>query len=201
MQSKISEKGSRHVTFWRDRCDLNLFVNAGHRSSAPFLTSHLATMPESAPVWAAIALPTPNMQGCIVHSHFISSFVFLRRLIPRPLSRTLCHLASSLRWQSSRRSPLKHDCLHLWSHPWHNRYEIRAARSMPRIVFHSTRDFKCYHYFPLLKMKFDPIALQPPKNTALEHWTLLDGLKLDCSVRYPEDLLQRNNPPQKISDK
>lgn len=200
MQSKISENRSRHVTFWRDRCDLNLFVNAGHPSSAPFLTSHLATMPERARCLSCHCSARSPHASLYVHSHFISSFIFLHRLIPRPLSSTLCHLESSLRWQSSRRSPIKHDCLHLWSHPWHNRYEIRAARSMPRIVFHSTRDFKCYHYFPLLKMKFDPIARQPPKNTALEHWTLLDGLKLDCSVRYPEDLLQHNNPPQKICD-
>lgn len=86
-----------------------------------------------------------------VHSHFISSFIFLHRLIPRPLSCTLCHLASSLRWQPSRRSPIKHDCLHLWSHPWHNRYEIRAARSTPRIVSHSTPWLQMLSLFPPAK--------------------------------------------------
>lgn len=157
-------------------------------------------MPERAPCLGCHCSALSRHASLYVHSHFISSFIFLHWLIPRPLSCTLCHLARSLCWQPSRRSPIKHDCLHLCSHPWHNRYEIRVARSMPRIVFHSTRDFKCYHYFLLLKMKFDPIAHQPPKNTAPEHWTILDSLKLDFSVCYPEDPLQHNNPPQKMYD-
>lgn len=133
-----------------------------------------------------IALLTSYMQPVCSFTLY-SIFHFFTAGHSSTPSRTLCHLAHSLCWQSSRRSPIKHDFLHPCSYPWRNHCEIRAPRTTLRFVFHGICDFKYYHYFLLLKMKSDPIAHWPRKNTLPEHRTLLDSLKWDWPVCYPEE--------------
>ena len=133
------------------------FLNTGQQGFAPFLKTRTRARNGPLADCSAHFLHTTCM---FIHTLFHLFLFFTAGYTSTP-SCTLCHLARSLCWQSSRRSLIKHDFMHLRSYPWRNRCEIRAPRPTLRFVFYGICDFKYYQYFLLLKMKSDPITHWP----------------------------------------
>lgn len=101
-------------------------------SAILFLFWKPTTKPETAH-WLIALLPSYMQPVCSFTLN--SVFHFLTAGHSSTPSCTLCQLARSLCWQSSRRSPIKRDFLHLRSYPWRNHCEIRAPRTTLRFVF------------------------------------------------------------------